>query len=179
MARTGIEYPMMKDLGHSFISNQREREYLVDCGVSGFILDEYMRNDAERSTNATSSYPVVYDYFEQSPYYEGENKVHGPYIDERDFIELPSPYDQSSGSIKEPYAKQYYFNPNNLPYNLEQAHGFGAQSGLPQSKVAQQRQGLAGPRLNRYYEKLKPYYRLDYTKREGDDEMGLPVDRTL
>lgn len=78
-----------------------------------------MHNDADRCTNCSTTYPVVYDYLENSPYYEGENKAFGPYIDEKEFIELPSPYDQSSGSIKEPYAKQYYFNPNNLPYNLE------------------------------------------------------------
>lgn len=75
------------------------------------------------STNAT--YQIIYDYIENSPFYEGENKHLGPYIDEKDLIMLPSPYDQSSGSIKEPYAKQYYFNPNNLPYNLEQSLSYG------------------------------------------------------
>ena len=93
--------------------------------------------------------------------------MHGPYIDERDLIELPSPYDQSNGCINEPYQKRYYFNPNNLPYNLEQSHNYGSVVQAPQSRVAQQRQGLNGPRLNRYYEKLKPYYRIDQSKREG------------
>lgn len=144
----------------------------MEHGVAPFVLDEYIRNDADRCINAGSTtFPVVYDYIEQSPYYEGEGKAHGPYIDERDLIELPSPYDQSNGSINEPYQKRYYFNPNNLPYNLEQSHSYGAVQQMPQSKVAQQRQGLSGPRLNRYYEKLKPYYRVDQSKREG----GVPA----
>jgi len=33
----------------------------------------------------------VYDYIEISPYYEGENAKFGPYIDEKDLIELPNP----------------------------------------------------------------------------------------
>ena len=46
--------------------------------------------------------------------------------------------------------------------------------------------------MNRYYEKLKPYYRVDQSKREGGDETmpesegvhfvpagSLPIDRTL
>ena len=66
---------------------------MTDTAVSTYILDEYMRNDADRSSNCSTTFPVVYDYIEQSPYYEGENKIYGPYIDEKDFIELPSPYD--------------------------------------------------------------------------------------
>ena len=63
---------------------------------------------------------MVYDYIESSSYYEGpENKQYGPYLDEKEFIELPSPYDQNSGSINEPYQNRYYFNTNNLPFNLE------------------------------------------------------------
>ena len=47
---------------------------------------------------------------------------------------------------------------------------------------------MNGPRLNRYYEKLKPYYRVDYNnleepKNESDKANGqnarLPVDKTL
>ena len=30
---------------------------------------------------------------ENSPYYEGENSKYGPYIDDKDVIELPNPYD--------------------------------------------------------------------------------------
>jgi hypothetical protein len=62
---------------------------------------------------------VVYDSIEPSPYYDGENSKYGPYIDERDFIELPNPSDSSNGQINEPYQKKYYFNPQNLPYTLE------------------------------------------------------------
>lgn len=129
----------MKELGHApFIQSERDREPLVEHGVAPFVLDEYIRNDADRSSNAGSiTFPVVYDYMEQSPYYEGEGKQHGPYIDEKDFIELPSPYDQSNGSINEPYQKRYYFNPNNLPYNLEQSHHFGSVPHASQSKVVQ------------------------------------------
>ena len=53
----------------------------------------------------------MYDYFESSPFYEGEHSKHGPYIDEKDIIELPHPQDQSNGAINEPYQKRYYFNP--------------------------------------------------------------------
>jgi len=53
----------------------------------------------------------VYDYIEPSPHYEGENSKFGPYIDEKDLIELPNPADQGNGSINEPYQKRYYFNP--------------------------------------------------------------------
>ena len=35
-----------------------------------------------------------------------------------------------------------------------------------------------GPRLNRYYEKLKPYYRLDYNNMEEKDPK-LTIDKTL
>ena len=72
--------------------------------ISNYLLDEYMRGEQERNSGQTNqSFPVVYDYIENSPYYEGESKQHGPYLDEKEFIELPSPYDQNSGSINEPY----------------------------------------------------------------------------
>lgn len=49
---------------------------------------------------------------------------------------------------------------------------------------------MNGPRLNRYYEKLKPYYRIDYNNLEepkaesdkannGQNIPRLPVDKTL
>jgi hypothetical protein len=86
----------MKDLGHApFINNQKEFEPLCERKVSDALLEEYMRNDADRSVNisSTTCFPVVYDYIEQSPYYEGENAKYGPYIDEKDLIELPNPSD--------------------------------------------------------------------------------------
>jgi hypothetical protein len=79
----------------------------------------------------------VYDYLETSPYYEGENAKYGPYIDERDIVELPHPQDQSNGAINEPYQKRYFFNPQNLPYSLEQNNHFGqVNTNQPQSKIA-------------------------------------------
>jgi hypothetical protein len=46
----------------------------------------------------------------------------------------------------------------NLPYSLEQAHGYSSRQPAPGEKnsVAERK----GPRLNRYYETLKPYYKL-------------------
>ena len=43
---------------------------------------------------------------------------------------------------------------------------------------------MTGPRLNRYYEKLRPYYRVDYDKVEepnldDPDAKALPIDKTL
>ena len=112
---------MMRDLGHGpFIKNEKDFESLQNK-ISESILDEYISNDQNRSSciSQNTTYPVVYDYIEQSPYYDGENSKFGPYIDEKDLIELPNPSDQSNGSINEPYQKRYYFNPTNLPYNLE------------------------------------------------------------
>ena len=101
-----------------------------------------MRNDADRTINCgvNNTFQIVYDYFETSPFYEGENAKYGPYIDEKDIIELPHPQDQSNGAINEPYQKRYYFNPQNLPYSLEQNNHFGqVNTNQPQSKIAQQR----------------------------------------
>lgn len=108
-----MEYPFMRDLGHApFIMNQKEFEPLLERGISPLLLDEYIRNDADRSVNVGNlTFPVVYDYIENSPFYEGENSKYGPYIDDKDLIELPNPYDQSNGTINEPYQKKYYFNP--------------------------------------------------------------------
>ena len=104
----------MKDLGHEpFIAAQKEFEPLVENPVPQSILDEYLRNDADRTTNAGQnlSFPVVYDSVEPSPYYEGDSAHLGPYIDEKDLIDLPSPSEQGLGQINEPYQKKYYFNP--------------------------------------------------------------------
>jgi len=47
---------------------------------------------------------VVFDYYENSPFYEGsENVKFGPYIDEKDHVDLPHPHDQNNGAINEPY----------------------------------------------------------------------------
>jgi len=86
------------------------------------------------------------------------------YIDERELIELPAPNQQGEGQINEPYQKRYYFNPHNLPYSLEQSHAYSS----IQKVVGEKHQGggagaageKKGPRLNRYYDNLKPYYKL-------------------
>lgn len=112
----------MRDLGHApFIEYFTEYELLTEKPTSDYKIDEYIRNEADR-TNSNINWPVVYDSVETSPYYEAENPKHGPYIDEKDSIELPNPTEQGNGGINEPYQKKYYFNPQNLPYSLEQSH---------------------------------------------------------
>lgn len=67
LARTGVEYAFMRDLGHApFIeSGQPEKEPLVDHSVAPYILDEYIRSDASRCLEAGSAtFPVVFDYLE-------------------------------------------------------------------------------------------------------------------
>ena len=65
---------MMRYLDHApFIKEQKEFEPLSDRGISQALLDEYIKNDADRSVNCSTTFPVVYDYIEQSPFYEGEN----------------------------------------------------------------------------------------------------------
>lgn len=149
----------MKDLGHDpFIFDYSEQEPVVTQPVPSDLVEMYARNDAERAQNAgpNMTLQVVYDSIEPSPYYDGENSKYGPYIDERDFIELPNPSDSSNGQINEPYQKKYYFNPQNLPYTLEQSTQY---SQAPQNGGQGRRNAV--PRLNRYYEKLKPYYHID------------------
>jgi hypothetical protein len=56
LPRTGIEYPMMKELGHApFITTQKEFEPLCEKKISDSMLDEYMRNDADRSVNVQTN----------------------------------------------------------------------------------------------------------------------------
>ena len=152
--------------------------------MSSALLEEYIKSESDRCLpNVT--FPVVYDYVDQSPYYSDENAKFGPFLDEKEMIELQHPQDQGNGVINEPYQKKYYFNPQHLPYPLEQNNlysHYGSQT--------QKRSTIAhGPRLNRYYENLKPYYRIDYEKLEeatestnesGESEIPrLPLDKTL
>lgn len=58
--------------------------------------------------------------------------------------------------INEPYQKKYLFNPNNLPYQLERVGNF--YSGSATDSRLFDKKGV--PKINRYYEKLKPYYKL-------------------
>lgn len=99
LARTGIEYPMMK-LTTNFNPNHKEYEALLERPIAQSLLDEYIRNDADRVNNPIN-YPVVYDSIESSPHYDPQNG--DPYIDEKDLIELPAPYEQGEGQINEPY----------------------------------------------------------------------------
>lgn len=49
----------------------------------------------------------------------------------------------------------------NLPYNLEQSASYSAKGVPPGEKhTGAKTQEQRGPRLNRYYENLKPYYKL-------------------
>ena len=99
LSRTGFEYPFMRDLGHApFISQTKEFEPLLDRICDQNVYDTYIREDTERSgATGNKQYQIVYDYIENSPYYDGENAKYGPYIDEKDLIELPNPHEQSSG----------------------------------------------------------------------------------
>lgn len=86
MPRTGIEYPFMKER-RQFIQNTKEYEPLSDSVVPSFILDEYIKNDSDRSSAPNGTYTLVYDCIEPSPFYD--DNINDPYIDERDAIELP------------------------------------------------------------------------------------------
>ena len=48
----------------------------------------------------------------------------------------------------------------NLPYNLEQSSSYSARVPPPGEKTSGKMSDNKGPRLNRYYENLKPYYKL-------------------
>lgn len=82
--------------------------------------------------------------------------THEQYIDPTEEIELPSAdAQQENGTINEPYQKKYNFNVNNLPYQLERPQNlYQFEAGLNRKQV----------KLNRYFEKLRPYYRLKEPK---------------
>ena len=164
LPRTGIEYPFTKERRQiNFNSHHKEFEPLSDQVISTFQLDEYIRNDLERANASQGLYPVVYDCIEPSPYYAEDESLH-PYIDEKDAIELPPITDQTEGLVNEPYQKRYIFNPLSLPYQLERACFPGSSSTL-EGKGYEKRSGA--PKLNRYYDKLKPFYHLEKSP-EGD-----------
>jgi hypothetical protein len=117
LPRTGIEYPITKEKRH-FIAHHKEFEPLSDQVVPTYLVDEFVRNDAERAALPQGHYPVVYDCIENSPYYADAGSDH-PYIDEREAIELPPVSEQTEGLVNEPYQKKYFFNPYNPPYQLE------------------------------------------------------------
>lgn len=82
------------------------------------------------------------------------------YIDEKDLIELPLV--APSEGVNEPYQKKYTFNSNNLPYSMEQPHQYSQQR--PSDAKQTGAQDRKGPRLNRYYETLPPFYKLKSDK---------------
>lgn len=53
LARTGIEYPIMKDLGHAPFINTvaKEKEPLLERPCTGVILDEYIRAEIDRTAS--------------------------------------------------------------------------------------------------------------------------------
>ena len=71
--------------------------------------------------------------------------------------------------MNEPYQKKYFFNPMNPPYQLEKPLGMyqpnfsvsSSNNGSLESKLYDKR---GGPKINRYYDKLKPYYKLHNTE---------------
>ena len=99
---------------------------------------------------------IIYDSVEMSPNYD--NTPNDLYIDERELIELPQPGQGEQNQINEPYQKRYVFNAMNLPYNLEQPSSYSTRQPMPGEKNKSNES--RGPRLNRYYENLKPYYKL-------------------
>lgn len=94
---------------------------------------------------------------------------------------MPPITDQTEGLVNEPYQKRYMFNPLNLPYQLERAfagHCSSNSNGSENTKPpfsGVDKSGVRGngPRLNRYYETLKPYYKID------PDQVGGLSDNTL
>lgn len=133
-----------------------------------FVIDEYVRNDAERAVASSGQYPVVYDCIENSPYYSESQPDH-PYIDEREAIELPPVSEQTEGLVNEPYQKKYFFNPYNPPYTLEKPISIqsssGGATGPGESKLYDKR-GV--PKINRYFERLKPFYKLSASDPTSD-----------
>jgi hypothetical protein len=95
------------------------------------LTEEFARMDGERLSNPSSySNKIVYDCLDLSPYYDSAD----PYLDENELIDLP-PDDQASLDYR-----KYPYSPN--------LQGF-------QSNINQR-----GLRINRYYNRLKPYYQL-------------------
>jgi len=156
LPRTGTEYPLMKER-RVFVTAHKEFEPLSDQVVPSYVVDDYSKNDAERAAAPMGQYPVIYDCIEPSPFYADSPSE--PFIEEKDAIELPPVSDQTEGLVNEPYQKKYFFNPYNPPYLLEKPY-CAQPSGQADAKLYDKR-GV--PRINRYYEKLKQFYRLTDT----------------
>ena len=126
--RTGIEHPFTREK-HRFIESHREFESIHCCNPS--LSEEYARLDAERLINPQNYMnKVVYDCIDPSPFYDDPQN---PYIDESEAIELPSD-DQHVDYRKYPYGPTVASNSFNQNFNAR------------------------GMKINRWYNKLKPYY---------------------
>ena len=177
LPRTGIEYPFTKERRQTqFIPGHKEFEPLSEQTINNYLLEEYIKNDSERANSSLQS--VVYDCIEMSPHYDVDPAQ--PFIDEKDLIDLPPITDQTEGLVNEPYQKRYMFNPLNLPYQLERAFSGPCSNNSSGQENTKSFAGGGssgargnGPRLNRYYETLKPYYKID------PDQEGSVIDKTL
>jgi hypothetical protein len=69
----------------NFLTAHKEFELLSEYPACSSFVNEYIRNDIDRSNASFGTYPVVYDCLDPSPFYEGEEDL---YIDEKDAIEL-------------------------------------------------------------------------------------------
>lgn len=115
LARTGTEYPIMKQTTKFIPQHPAEEPLNTKPMCSQALIDEYIRNDGDRARNTVGS--IVYDYVDPSPFYD--NSPGDLYIDENNLIELPQANSQPDGAINEPYQKRYTFNTLNLPYSFE------------------------------------------------------------
>lgn len=98
-----------------------------------------------------------------SPYYDIEDP-NDLYIDEKDAIEVP-PIDANEPVSD--FQKKYYMGASNLPYQLERPQGLQYNGGEVQGGKFDRK----APKLNRYYEKLRPYYKIK--------EENFTTDKTL
>ena len=97
------------------------------------LAEEYEQMEIENGTGQSANAKIIYDCLdENSPFYE---KTKEPYFDEQDAIELPT----DEILLQEMRGKNYPFGGN------------GANNFLGPLNSA-------GKKINRYYNKLKPYY---------------------
>lgn len=80
----------MAKMAHTFIAHHPEKEPFSVKQCAADLIDEYIENDAERAN--TNFGTVIYDSIDISPHYDGTPG--DTYIDEKDLIELPIPYQQ-------------------------------------------------------------------------------------
>ena len=77
-------------LPNTFITYTPDVEPLNDKPCNQSVMDEYIVNDAERANQPITQASCVYDSVDVSPHYDGT--ANDLYIDEKDLIELPAPY---------------------------------------------------------------------------------------